>query len=175
MEYAVLGWPPDGPPLELDWRRFSYAGKFVMSNTGKAIAKDDGEIVAAIAFNADRTDEATAWLRYITVRSDRKGEGIGVQLASYTVDQLLARDFETVQIAVNNPFAYEALYRAGFGYIGEETGLAELVLRYGVERDLESYRSGLQVFEDRELSPGERAFLDEKQDRDEPPRQRDSR
>ena len=38
MEYVVLGWPSDGPTLRLDYRQFAYAGKFVMSNTGKAVA-----------------------------------------------------------------------------------------------------------------------------------------
>ena len=46
MEYVLLGWPPDGPTLRLDHRRFAYAGKFVMSTTGKAVvrrAEDEGE------------------------------------------------------------------------------------------------------------------------------------
>lgn len=38
MRYAVLGDHHDGPTLLLDWEAFSYAGKFVMSNTGKAVA-----------------------------------------------------------------------------------------------------------------------------------------
>ena len=85
----MLGWPPDGPTLRLDYRRFSYAGKFVMSNTGKAVVRDPGEtsdreyddaVLAAVAFNDDRTDSSTLWLRYVTVRNDRRGEGLGPQL-----------------------------------------------------------------------------------------------
>jgi len=33
-----------------------------------------------------------------------------------------------VKIAVNNSFAYAALYKCGFAYTGENTGIAELVL-----------------------------------------------
>ncbi|ERH03826.1 MAG: hypothetical protein J07HR59_00951, partial [Halorubrum sp. J07HR59] len=37
MEFTVLGWPPEAPTLRLDFRTFAYAGKFVMSTTGKAV------------------------------------------------------------------------------------------------------------------------------------------
>ncbi|WP_458206737.1 GNAT family N-acetyltransferase [Haladaptatus sp. NG-SE-30] len=170
MEYAVLGWPEDGPTLRLDHERFSYAGKFVMSNTGKAVVRgegnddenDDGEIIAAIAFNEDRTDEETMWLRYVTVRRDRRGEGIGAQLARFTTAQIRDRGYQRVNIAVNNPFAYQALYRAGFGFVGEETGIAELVLEFPGERSQEAYQAGLDVFRERDLSKAEEKFLEEK-------------
>ena len=86
MEWRLLGWPPDGPTLRLDHRRFSYAGKFVMTATGKAVlwnptaASDreyDDAVLAAVAFNADRTAPETLWLRYVTVRDDRRGEASG--------------------------------------------------------------------------------------------------
>ena len=160
MEYAVCGWPAEGPTLELDWRRFSYAGKFVMSNTGKAVARENGEIVAAVAFNEDRTDSQALWLRYITVREDRRGEGIGARLAAFVTERALARGYERLRIAVNNPFAYEALYKAGFGYTGRETGLAELVLERPAERSREAYQAGLDVYRERDLSETEREFLD---------------
>jgi hypothetical protein len=183
MEFVLLGWPADGPTLRLDYRRFAYAGKFVMSNTGKAVAVEDerwraegdgagndgnepyDDVIAAVAFNADRTDPGTAWLRYVTVRGDRKGEGIGPRLCAFAVGQLSER-FERARIAVNNPFAYEALYKVGFGFTGGETGVAELVLAYPPEDPdgsggrAERYAAGLERFRDRELSDGERAFLD---------------
>ncbi|WP_254840765.1 GNAT family N-acetyltransferase [Natronomonas marina] len=172
MERLLVGWPPDGPTLRLDHRRFSYAGKFVMSNTGKAVVRDasettDGEyddaVLAAVAFNEDRTDPATLWLRYVTVRADRRGEGLGPRLCAFVVDRAADRGYERVRIAVNNPFAYEALYRAGFAYTGEETGLAELVLERPAgepaPRSAESYRRGLESFRARDLSADERAFL----------------
>ncbi|WP_255149952.1 GNAT family N-acetyltransferase [Halorarius halobius] len=168
MEFALLGWPPDGPTLRLDWERFSYAGKFVMSATGKAVVREgeptDGEfddhVLGAVAFNEDRTDAGALWLRYVTVREDRRGEGLGARLCAFTAARAEARGYERVRIAVNNPFAYEALYKAGFGFTGRETGLAELVLERPGDRSTDRYRGGLARFRERDLSASERAFLD---------------
>jgi GNAT superfamily N-acetyltransferase len=176
----LLGWPTDGPTLRLDYRRFSYAGKFVMSNTGKAVLREDdrtdGEfddsVVAAVAFNADRTDPDTLWIRYVTVRDDRRGEGLGPRLCSFVVERAAVRGYERVRIAVNNPFAYEALYRAGFAFTDEETGIAELVLERPTdapaERPTAGYRAGLGRYRQRDLSESERAFLERKRG-EEPP------
>jgi GNAT superfamily N-acetyltransferase len=181
VRYAVLGDAADGPTLLLDWESFSYAGKFVMSNTGKAIAyegqplgeRDDDDwppdaratddpvedVVGAVSFNEDRTDAEATWLRYVTVRENRRGDGVGARLCAFAAAHLLA-DYERVRIAVNNPFAYEALHKAGFGFTGEETGLAELVLeRPNPERET-AYQDGLDRYRDRELSPEEERFLD---------------
>ncbi len=181
----MVGWPDDGPKLRLDHRAFSYAGKFVMSNTGKAVVRDpeaeppaadddapvgesdpdadwiaDDSIVGAIAFNGDRTDPATAWLRYVTVRNDRRGEGLGARLAKFATARLRERGYDRVQIAVNNPFAYHALSKAGFGYTGERTGLAELVMAAPADRTRERYQSGLDAYREREgLARAEREFL----------------
>lgn len=177
---TVVGWHPavtgeDGPQLRLDWRRFSYAGKFTMTNTGKAVVRDgpddpesefDESIVAAVSFNEDRTDDRTLWLRYVTVREDRRGEGLGAELCDAVAARALDREYDRVRIAVNNPFAYEALHKAGFGYTGRETGLAELVLERPHDRDATGYREGLDRFRDRDLSATERRFLD---GRTEPP------
>ncbi|WP_049924025.1 GNAT family N-acetyltransferase [Halopiger djelfimassiliensis] len=171
-EYELLGWPPDGPKLRLDHERFSYAGKFVMTNTGKAVARDEnGTIVAAVAFNEDRTDESTLWLRYVTVERKRRGEGIGPALLEHVRERALERGYDRLRIAVNNPFAYEACYRVGFGYTGETTGIAELVLEYpdpngdGERGDdgtvpAEAYRAGLAAFRERDLSEAEERFLE---------------
>jgi GNAT superfamily N-acetyltransferase len=190
MEFVVLGWSSDGPTLRLDYRNFAYAGKFVMSNTGKAVVReasdrkasdrevdpavpnpgDDREadddydtgVVAALAFNADRTDERTLWYRYVTVRSDAKGQGLGPRLAAFVASRAAGRGYERLKIAVNNPFAYEALYKAGFGYTGDRTGIAELVLARPGDRSSAAYRAGLAVFEERDdLSEQERSFLAE--------------
>ncbi|WP_339104379.1 GNAT family N-acetyltransferase [Haloterrigena salinisoli] len=180
MEYDLLGWPSDGPKLRLDHERFSYAGKFVMTNTGKAVARtDDGELVAAVAFNEDRTDESTLWLRYVTVARDRRGEGIGPELLARVRDRALERGYERLRIAVNNPFAYEALYRSGFAYTAETTGIAELVLEHpspvddaadpGGEPDArERYQAGLEEFRERDLSDEEEEFLASREE-SEPP------
>jgi GNAT superfamily N-acetyltransferase len=159
MEFELLGWPADGPTLRLDYEQFSYAGKFVMSQTGKAVARDDGTILAATAFDPDRTDESTLRVRYITVRHDRRGEGIGPRLLRFTAERARERGFERVCIAVNNPYAYEAAYRAGFAFTGERTGLAELVCAYEEPSDSATYRAGLDHYRERDLSDAERAFL----------------
>ncbi|MFB6309058.1 MAG: GNAT family N-acetyltransferase [Haloarculaceae archaeon] len=167
MDLSVLGWPEDGPTLDLDHEQFAYAGKFVMSSTGKAVARDDG-IVAAVAFNADRTDDTTLWLRYVTVRQDRRGEGIAPRLVRFVLGRARDRDYETVKIAVNNPFAYEACYRAGFGFTGERTGIAELVLASPGDRSPDRYQEGLAAFRERDLSPAEETFLADRTDADPP-------
>jgi GNAT superfamily N-acetyltransferase len=175
MEYAVVGWPEDEPTLDLDHREFAYAGKFVMSNTGKAVGRRDGEVLAAVSFNADRTDDAVAWLRYVTVRADRRGEGVGARLAAFATRRLHERGYGTVRIAVNNPFAYHALYRAGFGFTGDETGVAELVLAHpdpadGTDARAAAFRDGLDRFRGRDdLSAEEAAFLDAKVETGPPP------
>jgi GNAT superfamily N-acetyltransferase len=201
MRFELVGWPEAGPKLVLDYRVFSYAGKFVTTNTGKAVAladsrgsdtdpasapqhgdelpppatdidgavDPDGLVLGAVAFNADRTDDDVWWLRYVTVRADRRGEGIGPRLVSFTTERLGERGARAVRIAVNNPYAYEALYRAGFAFIGEETGIAELVLsRPAPDRSRAAYQAGLDLFRARGPDGDERAFLDRKTDCDPP-------
>lgn len=160
MEYEVLGFPPDGQSLSLDWQAFSYAGKFEMTNTGKAVLRSNGGVVAAAAFNADREEADRAWIRYITVKQDRQGEGLGPELARKLTGTLLDRDFERVAIAVNNPIAYRALYKAGYHFTGRETGIAELVLEVPGEQTPSSYRAGLAVFAERDLPEREQALLE---------------
>ncbi|MEF8807828.1 GNAT family N-acetyltransferase [Natronomonas sp.] len=177
---VLLGWPGDGPTLRLNYREFSYAGKFVMSNTGKAVirvragsdesdstdSKWDDDVLAAVAFNEDRTDPETLWLRYVTVHEDRRGEGLGPRLCAFVTQRAAERGYQRVRIAVNNPFAYEALYKSGFAFSGEETGVAELVLERpadrSAERSTEQYQAGLDIYRQRDLSEAELAFLERK-------------
>jgi len=168
MECALLGWPPDGPTLRLDHECFSYAGKFVMSQTGKAVARDDGAVVGAVAFDPDRTDAKTLRLRYVTVRHDRRGEGIGPRLLRFVTERALDGEFDRVCIAVNNPFAYEAAYRAGLAFTGERTGLAELVCASDADRDADTYRAGLDRYRERDLCGAERDFLCDRRGRSPP-------
>jgi GNAT superfamily N-acetyltransferase len=158
-----------------------------MTNTGKAVAvtgdpeaadEEHGELIvtdedgfatnvlAAASFNEDRTSESTLWLRYVTVREDRRGDGIGATLCRFVTEEALSRGYDDVRIAVNNPFAYEALYKAGFGYTGEQTGLAELVLSANESRGNERYQEGLDQYRERDLEPNEgvAAFLDSRED-----------
>jgi GNAT superfamily N-acetyltransferase len=199
VEYSVLGWPPEAPRLRLDWRRFAYAGKFVTGRTGAAVARDpdgstpdpstpatsdrDGsgavpdlatDVVAAASFSEDRTDPDCLRVRYVTVREDRRGEGVGPRLLSLVAARAADRGYRTVRIAVNNPFAYEAAYRAGFAFTGAETGLAELVCDWPApdghrSPDADCYREGLGRFRDRDPEAATRAFLRDRHGAD-PPR-----
>jgi GNAT superfamily N-acetyltransferase len=181
VAYALLGWPEDGPTLRLDHREFPYAGKFVMSSTGKAVAygpeagasDDPAAILAAAAFDPDRTDVDTLKIRYLTVRDGARGDGLGARLAVFVTTRAADRGFQRVAIGVNNPFSYEALYKAGFAWTGEESGLAELTLARPAgdpaERDPERYRDGLDVFRGRDgLSEAEWTFLDDRRGADPP-------
>ena len=172
MDVVVLGNADGGPSLRLDHEEFAYAGKFVMTNTGKALARERGSVIGAAAFNRDRTDGTTGWVRYVTVRENRRGDGVGADLLDHLAGAMLSGDgvtgeFSRVRIAVNNPFAYEAAYRAGFGYADERTGLAELVLERPTDRDAETYRRGIELFDERsDLTDEERRFVSSWRDAD---------
>lgn len=188
MKYAVIATPDDALGFRLDWKHYSYAGKFVMTNTGKAVAADstvlgqsgwppsarvaetDG-VYAAASFNRDREDGDVAWIRYVTVRDDRQGEGIAPRLCAATTGWLLdSWDVSRVRIAVNNPYAYDALYKAGFGWTGEETGLRERILEHPTPPDaVGRYGDGLRSYLDAEPTDAERAFVDDRLDRGPPP------
>jgi GNAT superfamily N-acetyltransferase len=159
MHFECLGSEADGPTLRLDHEVFAYAGKFVMSNSGKTVAREESEILGAIAFSEDTSEPTTVHLRYVTVRDDRRGEGIGPQLLRFTAETL---DYERVVIAVNNPIAYEACYRAGFAYTGDQPGIAELRLVYAPdERDSARYGEGFAVFAERDLPPEHERICEE--------------
>ena len=169
MEFVVLGWPPDGPVVELDYEVFPYAGKFVMTSTGKAVVRDE-QLLAAAAFDADRTTETRLRIRYVSVHREYQGQGVGPRLLRFVAERARSRGFRTVWIAVNNPYAYEAAYRAGFEFTGEQTGIAELVCAYEPVGPVDStrYHEGLDVYRQRELSGAESAFLDTREEMDPP-------
>ena len=165
MDVVVLGDADGGPALRPDHEAFAYAGKFVMTNTGKALARERGSVIGAAAFNRDRTDGTTGWVRYVTVRENRRGDGVGADLLDHLAGAMLSGDgvtgeFSQVRIAVNNPFAYEAAYKAGFSATGECTGIAELVLERPGEQTPAAYRRGIEAFDDRDdLEAAERQFV----------------
>jgi len=173
VDLSVLGWPDDEPTLDLDHREFSYAGKFVIPSTGKAVAREDGRILGAVAFDPDRTDPDTLVIRYLTVREGARGEGIGPALVSFVVRRAGEEGYGRVAIHVNNPYSYQALYKAGFEFTGEESGLAELRLVRDLDEteppDPGRYRAGLDRFGDRDLSTEQRAFLERKRAAGPPP------
>ena len=200
MEYALVCRPGEGATLRLDYRAFAYAGKFVVGAPGKSVIRtpDGGpaapdwtpdeslpetvdpdafeeDVIAAVSFSPDRTDPDCCRLRYVTVHAARRGEGIGPRLIDETVADLADAGFDRVKIAVNNPFAYEACHKCGFGYTGERTGLAELELERPAGTparvDPERYREGMAAFRetDGELSRAEQRFVAERAERG-PPR-----
>jgi len=95
----------------------------------RTISTDDAPATVG-AYSQATTDGSTLWLRYLTVRRDCRASGrrLGPRLALFITNRAAGRGYDRVRIAVNNVFAYRALYRAGFAYTGRETGLAELVL-----------------------------------------------
>jgi hypothetical protein len=174
MDVVVLGDADGGPALRLDHEAFAYAGKFVMTNTGKAVAREHCSVIGAAAFNRDRTDERTGWIRYVTVREGARRTEVGARLLDHLAgDMLSGRDpgpFSRVRIAVNNPFAYEAAHKAEFGYTGEQTGIAELLLERPGDRDGDAYCRGFDRFAERaDLTDDERRFVSSRRDAD-PPR-----
>ncbi|MDY7082537.1 MAG: GNAT family N-acetyltransferase [Halobacteria archaeon] len=169
MEYELLGYHTDSenpPTLSLDHRDFGYAGKFNMSRYAKVVATDtDGTVLGALAFDEDRVSPGVVRIRYIEVRKGRRGEGIGSELTRFFADEVVddgATEYERARIAVNNPFAYDAMYEAGFEFTGEKTGMAELVLEYPAENPA-GYAEGFEEFEKRDsLSDEERDFVERK-------------
>lgn len=194
MHVRLLGWPEDAPRLDLDHEDFAYAGNFRTGRTGLAVAEavdgrsdtDDSndeasddptvesdtgaasadDVVAAISFDDDRAVADALRIRYVSVRSDRRGEGIGPRLVRFVVERARERGYERVRIGVNNPIAYRALYRAGFGFTGEESGMGELVLEAPPpdDRSVERYRAGYRRFAGRELPRDQRAVLERHRD-----------
>ncbi|WP_460918871.1 GNAT family N-acetyltransferase [Salinarchaeum chitinilyticum] len=178
MELHLLGWASDSPRVTLDHERFAYAGNFATGRTGIAVAVDDevevvvpadedwspssDDVLAAASFDEDRAAENALRIRYVSVREDRRGEGLGPALLAYVTDRAIERGFDRVRIGVNNPIAYQACYRAGFAFTGEESGMGELVLEAPAKegRSTDRYREGLDRFADRELPPEQRAVLE---------------
>lgn len=164
-EHEFVGWSDTA--LELDEDEFAYAGKFRVPS-GKAVtrAKGEGEdedgIVAALSFSPDRADSDAVRVRYIAVREDLHGEGIGSSLLDFAANRLLER-YEAVRISVNNPYSYAAARKAGFGWTGDETGLAELVMERPCEDD-ERHEGALRLFAERDLSDEEEEYVKKKLD-----------
>ncbi len=167
LTYDLLGWASEGPTLDLDHTAFGYAGKFRTPRTGKAVARD-GAVLAAACFNDDRAHANTLRIRYLTVREDRRGEGIGARLAAFVRRRAHEHGYDRVRIAVNNPIAYDALYKAGFGYTGEDRELDELILEAPAPGSAD-YRDGLGAFDRVDLPAGHRAVIDRGRDRGPPP------
>lgn len=156
--FEVRGWTT-APPLDLDHRRFSYAGHFRLPSTGKVVATDDGDIVGAAAVSEDRTDPETLRIRYLSVRRDRRGERIGPQLAAFIRHRARNVVYERTKAGVNNPIAYEAFYRAGFVYTGNRTGIETVVVEAPPVSAPAGYRAGLGALAHTDLPAHQRAVF----------------
>lgn len=149
------------------------AGEEVSESGSEDVAEVDGRpVLAAASFDEDRAVPDALRIRYVTVREDHRGEGIGPELLAFVVERASARGYERVRIGVNNPIAYRACYRAGFGFADEESGMGELVLEApSADRSVERYRDGLERFADRDLPERQRRVLERHRD-GEPPEDR---
>ncbi|MFW5929369.1 MAG: GNAT family N-acetyltransferase [Halobacteriota archaeon] len=147
--------------LSLSHDEFAYAGKFRLP-TSKAVARDqEGEIAAALCYDEDRCSDGVR-IRYVTVRDDLRGEGVGPELAEFAADNLL-EEYPRVRVSVNNAYAYVALHRAGFGYTGERGPQDELVLqRPPPEND--RFQEGLDALLAIEPGDEERRYIRERID-----------
>jgi len=164
----------NSPPTPASHERSSASLSALPDGLTEADFADD--ILAAVGFNADRTERETLWLRYLTVRRDCRGSGheLGPRLAAFITSRAADQGYRCARIAVNNVFSYRALYKAGFAYTGRQTGVAELVLERPTTHlaavSSSRYRRGVSIFAERdELSTAERAYLDSARVADPPP------
>lgn len=170
MEFAVISWPDvEGGTLDLDHTVFSMAGRFVRPGPGTAVARRGKTVIAAARFNTDRTDGDVGRIRTIAVRTDRRGEGIGSRLLAGLRVVLLDGRYRRLRIAVNNPYAYQAAYRAGFAWTGRTSGMAELVLEAPSDGTDAEYAMGMTRYAERtELPDAMRTFAAERADQSAP-------
>ncbi len=144
--------------LMLDHEEFSYAGKFRLP-TKKVVAREcDGDIVAVLSYDEERGSDA-ARIRYLSVRDDRQQEGVAAELVERASDRLLD-DYPAVRISVNNPYAYEAVHRAGFGYSGDTGPRDEVVM--GRPSDDPRYEEGLRKLLEADLPEEQRRYVRQK-------------
>lgn len=171
ITYRWLGWADSAPALELPHETFAYAGKFRLPYTGKAVAREQTEtLVGAAAFDEDRGVADALRIRYITVRESHRGQRIGPKLAALVISRAQTRGYTRVRVAVNNPAAYEAMYRAGLGYTGERRNLGELVLETEQGLTDEDYKTGLEEFAERSCPDQHRRIINRGQKRGQPDR-----
>ena len=142
----------------LDHEEFSYAGKFRLP-TNKVVAREcDGDIVGVLSYDEERGSEATR-IRYLSVRSDRQQQGVAADLVEEATDRLLD-DYPAVRISVNNPYAYGAVHRAGFGYTGDTGPQQEVVMQRPHETG--RYEEGLRKLLEADLSGEQRRYVERK-------------
>ncbi len=153
-EFEFLG----GRRLLLSHEDFSYAGKFRLP-TKKAVARaPEGDVVAALSYDEDRCRDA-ARIRYLTVHRDHQRNGIARDLVEFTSEGLL-ESYPAVRISVNNPYAYESVRRAGFGYTGESGPQDEVVMERPATGA--SYEEGLKKLLTADTPDTQRRYIERK-------------
>ena len=127
--------------LDLPQEEFAYAGQYRMQRYGKAILTRRPErptaaaaIIAALTTDRHRIHHDRMVVRTIDVRRAERGNGWGPLLLRSVAHAYSTAGFDTVQINTNNPFAYIAACKAGFGWTGRTTGLAELIMTRPTDR-----------------------------------------
>ena len=160
----------EAPALELPHERFAYAGQYRMRRYGKAVLTSrpsrpmrPGYIIAAVTTDRHRRHRDRLVVRTMDVRRDRRGHGWGPSLLVSLLPTAHAAGYRTIQIHVNNPFAYIAVSKAGFGWTGRSTGLAELVMTRPTDRPATTpqgrFAAGLSVYRRRRPTPAGRRVI----------------
>jgi len=156
--------------IVLPQEEFAYAGQYRMKRYGKAVLTRRPDrptaaaaIIAALSTDRHRIQENRLVVRTIDVRREARGNGWGPLLLRSVLPAVATAGFETIQINVNNPFAYIAACKAGFGWTGRTTGLAELIMTRPTDRPSRWSRgrfiAGLSLYRRRRLDTASRGLI----------------
>ncbi len=150
--------PGEDDVLTVSHETFPFAGKFGRRATGTAIGLRGDEIVAALSFSPDRTDETCCRIRFLAVRRDRQREGLATTLVREFTAWALSEGYETVRISIDSPFAAVAVARAGFVFTGDTAPRGEVVFRYPGNGEL-TLEAALRCLLERPLSVEQEHFI----------------
>lgn len=159
MDVVHASAPGDDPDVELDHGRFPYAGKLTTRDVGLILGRDRGEVVAAASYSIDRTDEDRCVIRYIAVRRDRQGEGLGTELLAATPGILFDRRFDSIKMAARSPYALVAAVRAGFCVIEERAPDGSPFVSYPPTTASGSLESGFTALQKLSLTADHREYI----------------
>ncbi len=156
--------------IVLPQEEFAYAGQYRMQRYGKAVLTRRPDlptaaaaIIAALTTDRHRVHHDRLVVRTIDVRRAERGNGWGPLLLRSVLPAVATAGYTTVQINVNNPFAYIAACKAGFGWTGRTTGLAELMMTRPTDRPSTWSRgrfiAGLSLYRRRRLATASRGLI----------------
>ena len=158
------------PALVLPHADFAYAGQYRMRRYGKAVLTrqpsrptQPESIIAAVSTDRHRRHRDRLVVRTVDVRRELRGRGWGPSLLVSLLPVAQRAGYRTIQIHVNNPFAYIAVSKAGFAWAGRSTGLAELVMTRPTDRPATTSRgrfaAGLSMYRRRRPTPAARRAI----------------